>query len=872
MSFLPVRLPRLSIPLLLAFFCLMTIGLTTVRPSAAQNVRTVKLRANDIVYDAKTKRIFASVPSSAGRIGNSIIRLDPATGGIGPAVFIGSEPGQLALSSGSQFLYVALNGAAAVRRYDMATQTAGLQFALGNDNFVGPYYAGDIAAVPGSPGSIAVNRVSSTGSGQAGVAIYDNGIARPGRSSGSLPYMDALAFASPTRLYSFENSISSLTFARLNVDASGAYVQDEASNVLTGYNDQIIVDGGLVFATNGQVLNPESLELLGKCSPVKLNPFFYTASVVPDAALNRVYFLTQANATSATVLAFDRTTFLPVGALTVPGLSGLGASLVRWGSHGLAFRTAKDPATGTLDGGQLVFIDSLDLPGLRSLTINSGVVGGAAAVGTVTLSQPAPPVGVRVSLFLNNPQAATVPATVLVPAGKLSATFPITTRSAAASANLIITAVWGAQIRQSRLTVLNSARTPVYGPQIRVLPLLTGDLAYDKTSGKLYASVPSAAGDTGNSLTTINPATGAVGTPVFVGSEPSRLALSGDGQFVYAALDGAAAVRRFDTASGVRGPRFSLGRHSFFGARYVKDMAVLPGNPRSIAVSRRYLNVSPDYAGIAIFDDGVPRPQTTSDRASGEFLAFGASPARLYGSGYPLDLFRMTVSASGVVNADQNGGILRGPIKFDSGLLYGSDGKVVNPETLTLQGTFADIPSESLVVPDGARGKVYVLVRESNLPSGAATLALRTYDTRTFRLLDSFPIPDVYGTAASLTLCGPNRFAFRIVRNGWDPLPPMGDVYLIDLSGPAALGSFTFSPATVRVGSTTVATVTLTGLAPAGGATVALKSGSTVLGNIVLDAGQSSGTLTLTAHVPGSYTVSATLNGVTKTTPLTITP
>src|SRR5688572_30652369 len=78
----------------------------------------------------------------------------------------------------------------------------------------------------------------------------------------------------------------------------------------------------------------------------------------------------------------------------------------------------------------------------------------------------------------------------------------------------------------------------------RSLSLPTNDLVYDPHSGRLYASIPGSAGADGNSVVPIDPATGAVGTPIPVGSEPGKLALSDDGRYLYVGLNGENAVRR----------------------------------------------------------------------------------------------------------------------------------------------------------------------------------------------------------------------------------------------------------------------------------------------------------------------------------------
>lgn len=120
---------------------------------------------------------------------------------------------------------------------------------------------------------------------------------------------------------------------------------------------------------------------------------------------------------------------------------------------------------------------------------------------------------------------------------------------------------------------------PVQGPSdfIRRISLKTNDLVYSSTLGKLYASVPSSVGSGGNSITTIDPATGAVETSVFVGSEPNKLALSDDGHSLYVNLNGAFAIRRFDVSTQTPGMQFSVGQDSFFGRYSIQDLAVAPG-------------------------------------------------------------------------------------------------------------------------------------------------------------------------------------------------------------------------------------------------------------------------------------------------------
>ena len=91
--------------------------------------------------------------------------------------------------------------------------------------------------------------------------------------------------------------------------------------------------------------------------------------------------------------------------------------------------------------------------GLSSLTLSpTSVQGGTQAIGTVTLSGPAPPLGATVSLTSSKTTVATVPSSVTVPANMLSATFAIATSPVTATKSVTISAKFGGTQRTT-LTV-----------------------------------------------------------------------------------------------------------------------------------------------------------------------------------------------------------------------------------------------------------------------------------------------------------------------------------------------------------------------------------------------------------------------------------
>jgi RHS repeat-associated protein len=110
---------------------------------------------------------------------------------------------------------------------------------------------------------------------------------------------------------------------------------------------------------------------------------------------------------------------------------------------------------GTTKTATLTVTPSIAVTGL-TLSPTS-VVGGNNSVGTVTLN--APSQATTVTLSSSNTNAATVPASIIVPYGNLSTTFAITTKGVAATATSSITASTPSGSRASTLTVTSASLT-----------------------------------------------------------------------------------------------------------------------------------------------------------------------------------------------------------------------------------------------------------------------------------------------------------------------------------------------------------------------------------------------------------------------------
>jgi hypothetical protein len=305
---------------------------------------------------------------------------------------------------------------------------------------------------------------------------------------------------------------------------------------------------------------------------------------------------------------------------------------------------------------------------------------------------------------------------------------------------------------------------------VRLAPvnLTANDLVYDPLRNKIYASVPSSANQNANHVVAVNPATGAVSAPIFAGSSPNKLALSADGQYLYVGIDGAASVRRINLGTQTAEIQFPLGS-GYCGPQTAEDMVVLIDDPHAVAVSRRNSGCSPRHEGVAIYDDGVKRPDETNSHTGSNVIEPSDTSNILYGYNNETSEFGfrvMEVNRDGV-RVDSVSHNLYGfynDITFDpvTALIYASNGVVYDPKTDMLAGTYA---ASGLVYPDSPKNRVFILT--SSFWSEAE---LKIFNQSQYTPLDSFPITGSLKDARRLIYAGEDRLA---VLNG------DGNVYLL---------------------------------------------------------------------------------------------
>jgi DNA-binding beta-propeller fold protein YncE len=306
-------------------------------------IKIVPVLVKDMVYDKFNDRIYATVPSTEHRIGNTVTVIDPDTATIQSSVPVGSEPGPLSLSHDGQLLYVGLHDVAAISVVDVPSMTVDLQFSVGD----GPVsrstlVANDIEVSPDDPSVIAVSTLwQDNETAHEGVAVFDRGERRPVMSD-YFSAVDEIEFSnSGDVVYGYISATRGSIdegLRTLAVDKNGVTESDVTHGLLMNALD-IEFGRGLIFSTSGEVIDPEAKALLGNFN---LDVEYGGADLVePDVARSRVYFLIYRR-----LVAFDLKTFKLVGEITLPrgGYEDdiFPRSLIRVGDEQLAVAIGKN--------------------------------------------------------------------------------------------------------------------------------------------------------------------------------------------------------------------------------------------------------------------------------------------------------------------------------------------------------------------------------------------------------------------------------------------------------------------------------------------------------------------------------------------------
>ncbi|HEY9510435.1 MAG TPA: hypothetical protein VIV82_11295, partial [Verrucomicrobiae bacterium] len=716
------------------------------------NVLQLRLASRDLVFDPARNVIYASTPASNQLGGNLVTVIDPITGEIKKSLAAGSEPDQLALSSDSRYLYVALDGAVAVHRFDLQSSASEVVFPLGTNDL---YYALDIEAQPGKPDVIVASLASYNFASPfpSSVAIYDSGKLRTnfGGPAGRLAF-------GPDCLFGTVSPGSGYGVVRMWPTESGFRTEN-----ISGYSAlprDLKFSNGRLYSAAGQVMDPYAAVLTGSMAA--------SGPHVIDTAGNRAFYLVQQSGTTWQLRAFELAGLQLVATQTITNVQGTPGSLIRCGADRLAFRTSGNQlfiVRSDFAHAGMVFPANVSVgqTALQDFTSSAetlkfiiGITNRGFGFASNVLVAIDPPDAVQ-NISIQSPQGTTTTLGdryvcelgLLSPGQSLQVVLSagITNTSTFSNFVSVSTSVPDPDLSDNRSVAALPGVFFQRPDSIRRVASASQVLAYDRLGNRLISGLVNP-----NRIEFLDPENATVDSVVNLSISPTHFAVSADGQYLYVGSSITSLVQRIDLSSRV--VDFSFDRP---GNQTINAMLVLPGEPHAVAIAC----VSSNAGFTGILDDGIPR-MNHIDTAF-RLLTVSENGAALYGyddsstGGASPDAFRMTIDGSGLTPLDHGPSDTpwgaNADIAFHDGLLYFGNGNILNATSWTEQPGF----------PQFNFGQLVELNLSANLAifaGGGSPVQVGFYDLTTREQRALVAVNGING-AADLTQCGADRIAFR---------------------------------------------------------------------------------------------------------------
>lgn len=289
------------------------------------------------------------------------------------------------------------------------------------------------------------------------------------------------------------------------------------------------------------------------------------------------------------------------------------------------------------------------------------------------------------------------------------------------------------------ILIVNTVLLLAQNIDYKVIPLPNNDILFAPIQKRIYASVPSSIPQYGNSICRINPNFGTIEASIWVGSEPTKLALSDDEKYLYIGFNGTSKIKRLNLLTN------QIEQEVFFANDNVKDffgyvagdIAVMPKHPNTYVVARQSTIYSPSYAGVVVMDGIKRRTKIVEGYNESNNLLFVSDTSTLWGIGDAGTWYKLKIDTSGIEKVGTYNGagyatnLHYSP--FDS-LYYASDGYRFDLRGGTPIGKqFANSPGYSLADPLNAN--IYYL---TTLNEG---VNIKIYNRKTQIPIDQFTLP-----------------------------------------------------------------------------------------------------------------------------------
>jgi hypothetical protein len=767
-------------------------------------IRTLNFLPNDIAWDSVHGMLLASMPSTDATNPNHLLAIDPVAGTVLASVQTGTNPDLLSISSDASYVWVGVDGDSAVQRYTLP----GLQKDISISLPIGVYdmaqAAVSLEAARVNPHTLAVVAgVGGTGFGSS-IYVYDDAVQRPAAitgigSTGGLPLTDWVQWGKDDSvLYGtqYDTIDSSGGVYVINVSSSGV----ARGSGYSGFQGGSGVRYSYYVPSNGLIYNLASV-----ADPVlqtQVGRYYVDATgfeCVPDSGTGRFFCVTApelyGNESELWVFGLASYDFLERVDLSGANAGSNGYAtgrIVRWGKAGLA-----------LIGTQLILIDGTAINPSSSPDTTAGTV-------TTTypwmraLSPASAPAGsndVTVTVTGNNftanstacwscnfLQLNTTP-TTFVSSTQLTVTIPA---QALQSPGTLPISIYDAQRNSFATNSLAFTILPGSATGTKVQPVnLSGlAMAWDGTRSLLYVGTADDDSAYPNSVVAVDPSDGSVQNSVAVGPNPDLLSIGAQDQFLYLAYAGATDETQLalpGLASPVTWPLQNQASAEDWGYDGIEffagDLKAAPQNPHTSAVTLMSIAYTPaGMGGVAVYDDQTQRPKVELSSLGYDVLAWGKTDSILLGAENDEDQapdYALQVDASGVT-------LLQGgwpfadsedPIHsdFGIGLVYCDNGKVADPTTAMVVGSF---DASGLVAPDSSLNRVFIFGQTSAQAGNSYTI--QSFDQTTYAPVASITVDNIFGNPLSMIRCGNSCLAVLTSNpNANAYYGPAGLLYLI---------------------------------------------------------------------------------------------
>ena len=761
-------------------------------PSSSTWVRAVAgiSAPNDIAWDATRAKLYVSVSSTNPTNPGTIAVIDPVAGTATSFLPAGNNPNALSISSNSAYLWAGLDGNHSVQRFLLPGLTQDISFPLPVDSLGNPQQALGLHAAPVNAHTVAL--VTGRGGGN-GVYVYDDATARaqhvPGFGVDGGPMIDWVQWgADDTMLYGGQYTTEDAGgIAKLNVNSSGVTLASYAGGLALqpglGEYDR---SNGLLYSY-GAVYDPVKVSLTG----IFDLPLSSAEACTPDSGLNRYYCVTTYSVDGTDVTAFElwvfdlqshalvsRTYFGQTsGSSPTDPTTGRPSRLVRWGNAGLALLTYTGPYYGN---GGVFLIDGAAVNAQAAPDVANGTSANAyAQLSSITPDSATTTSGqIEVTIkgtgfspdstacwncsylqfrFLPTTYISSTQLNVTIPLASVSSTEPLEIGTFDQSSNLFST-------NALTFTVLPPSSTT----QVTPMNLCGLAMTWDKNSQLLYIGTADYDGSYPNSIVAVDPNSGAVVKSQQVESDPTFLSESAEGQYLYAAYNGATDLTQLALPAlniTVTAPL----RDTKGNVWYPGDLKAAPQDPHTVAATMIMPGFQPEgLGGVTIFDDGVPRPASLPGWAEGQTvsalydtLAWSGSDQLLtsapssWDDGLSGPLYRLQVAPSGVsylgqgtATFDTSGGYIHSD--FGTGLIYSDGGSVGDPNSGATVGSYG---ASGLVAPDSSLNRVFIL-GQTSAQANTNNFTIESFDQKAFTPVSSITLSNVSGSPIALVRWG----------------------------------------------------------------------------------------------------------------------